>query len=507
MKREAKHTESRKQEEGILLSAQKNESVQTLENDWLTRADHWMADHREEMIRELQDLVRIPSVSHPELAGPGEPFGPECRRVLEHMLSRGEAFGFRTKNLDGLAGTISMGDEENAFGIIAHLDVVPVGDGWVYPPFEGIYLPERDLIIGRGGDDNKGPAVASLFLMRMIRDLGISLRHGIRLYCGTSEENGMMDMRRLREAGERFPALSLVPDAGFPVNYGQKGSLKGTIRAGLTGNLLSFRAGSALNVIPDLAECEIAVSPADAVRAAEDLEKELRARLEVTGAENGTRIAAHGISGHAAHPDGSLNAIFLLARALADMDLVTGSGKELIRALRDLSSDNYGISENADFEDEISGKTTLVYSMAELKEGILRVGLDCRFSITHDPEALRGRLSRAWKRAGFVPESLKESSPFYISKEDPRVLSLQRVYQQITGREDPPYTMGGGTYSREVPNAISFGFGMPEARPDLSFLPEGHGGAHGRDEAVPLEKLLTGMKIYLAALLALDETV
>ena len=74
----------------------------------------------------------------------------------------------------------------------------------------------------------------------------------------------------------------------------------------------------------------------------------------------------------------------------------------------------------------------------------------------------------------------------------------------MTGRDDAPYTMGGGTYSREVPNAISYGFGLPAAGHDLSFLPPGHGRAHGRDEILWMEKIETGMKIYLGALLALD---
>ena len=171
----------------------------------MARAEEWIAAHREELIREVQMIVRIPSVSRPDLAAAGEPFGPECRQALEHMLSRGEAFGFRTRNLDGYAGTISLGKDDPAIGIIGHLDVVPVGDGWVYPPFEGVYLPEWDVIIGRGADDNKGPTVAALFLMRMLRDLEIPLRHGIRLYCGTNEEIGMMDMAHLRQTGEKFP--------------------------------------------------------------------------------------------------------------------------------------------------------------------------------------------------------------------------------------------------------------------------------------------------------------
>ncbi len=65
--------------------------------------------------------------------------------------------------------------------------------------------------------------------------------------------------------------------------------------------------------------------------------------------------------------------------------------------------------------------------------------------------------------------------------------------------------MGGGTYSKAVPNAISFGPGSREPSRVHTFLPEGHGGAHGRDEALPMEKVCNCAKIYVAALIALDE--
>ena len=474
-------------------------------DQWMPAAEEWIAAHKEELVREIQALVRIPSVSHPEQAAPGAPFGPECRRVLDHLLARGEAFGFRSRNMDGWGGAVSMGDDAHAIGIVAHLDVVPVGEGWQYPPFGAVYLPDRDAIVGRGGDDNKGPAAAALFLMRMIRDLNIPLRHGIRLYGGVSEENGMADMRHLRETGEKFPVLTLVPDAGFPVNYGQKGSLKGFIRMKIDGNLRAFRSGSAFNIIPDLAECEVEASFSAAREAADRLEEELRDCIDLAETDAGVRIRANGVSGHAASPQNSVNAIHLLARALTEMDILTGSGKAAVRALSDLTEDAYGISEGAAFEDEISGKTTLVYSIAKLEDGMLTVGLDCRFSITYDAALLRDRLEKAWGRMGYAVSDLTESQPFYIPKDDPRVTALQEVYRAVTGRDDPPYTMGGGTYSRVVPNAISFGFGEPGIQRDYSFLPEGHGGAHGRDEVLWMDKIVSGMKIYLAALLALDE--
>lgn len=55
------------------------------------------------------------------------------------------------------AGNVEM-------GIWNHLDVVPEGKEWIYPPYT---CTEKDgFLIGRGIQDNKGPAVAVLYAMK-----------------------------------------------------------------------------------------------------------------------------------------------------------------------------------------------------------------------------------------------------------------------------------------------------------------------------------------------------
>ena len=471
----------------------------------LARADQWIAAHREEYIAELQEIARIPSVSRRDLAAPGAPFGPDCRRALDHALDRGRYYGFDTADHEGYAGSVTWGDGENPIGVIAHLDVVPVGDGWVYPPFGATYLPEQDVLIGRGVDDNKSAFVAGLFAMRMLREFGVPMRHGVELICGTSEETGMQDMQALRAKGHRFPRTSLVPDAGFPVNYAQKGMVDGAIAAPCEGNLLMLDAGSVRNVIPDEAVCVIAADPETVRAALEKADPADAALVDMSPAEGGVRITARGKSGHAAFPAGGDNAIGRLARVLTVCDLLTGTARDAIAALADLTADAGGHSEGVAYTDEPSGELTLVYGVAHLKDGQLTVAVDCRYPVTLDGRQLEQGLRNAWAKRGFAVAEFELSEPFYIPVEDPRVEALMDLYREVTGRDDPPYAMGGGTYSRAVPGAISFGPGMPGQKRDYSaFLPEGHGGAHGRDEVLPIDKMLTCSKIYVAALAALD---
>ncbi len=471
----------------------------------IRKAEAWIAAHKEEYIKEVQGLVRIPSVSKAEEALPCAPFGPDVRHVMDYMMERGRYYGFQVEDHDGYAMSVFMGDPMDAIGMVAHLDVVPVGDGWVYPPFGATYLPERKVIIGRGVGDNKDAAVTALFAMRMLRELNWPLKHGLRILYGGSEETGMQDMKQLVQSGMKFPKISLVPDAAFPVNYAQKGSVDANLSIACEGNLIQLDAGTVRNVIPDLAECTVAIGLTAAEKALEKLDEEQKKRLTLQACEEGTRIAARGRSGHAASPDCCVNAIAVLTDALCKMEILEGSCAKAIKEVAELTADAYGVSEGVAYEDEVSGKLTLVYGVAHLKAGKLKLCADSRFCVTLRKEQLVLQLEENWKARGFEIVRLEADNPFYIPKTDARVVALQELYREVTGRDDEPYTMGGGTYSRAVPNAISFGPGLRGVERDLSFLPEGHGGGHGRDEALFLEAAMMAFSIYAVALAMLDE--
>ncbi|MGN0182758.1 MAG: M20/M25/M40 family metallo-hydrolase [Candidatus Ornithomonoglobus sp.] len=106
-----------------------------------------------------------------------------------------------------------------AVGIWSHADVVPVGSGWTYPPFEGVY--KNGLVIGRGAQDNKCSAIAGLYILECIREMKIPLQGHYLWYAGCSEECGMQDIDLYLE---KYPApkINLIADCGFPVCIGEK---------------------------------------------------------------------------------------------------------------------------------------------------------------------------------------------------------------------------------------------------------------------------------------------
>ena len=83
--------------------------------------------YREEILHDLAQLVAIESVS---VEGSEKP-----RQALQYMLRRGEEMGLAVKNIDDIAGHVEYGDGRELCGVLTHLDVVPVGEGWSYDPF------------------------------------------------------------------------------------------------------------------------------------------------------------------------------------------------------------------------------------------------------------------------------------------------------------------------------------------------------------------------------------
>ena len=117
---------------------------------------------------DLKELIAVPSV----LDEYGQkPLGQPIQEALEVALKIAENLGFKTTiDPDGYYGYAEIGEGEDLFGVLGHIDVVPVGDldNWDSNPFE---LTERDgKLFGRGTSDDKGPMLASMYALKAILD-------------------------------------------------------------------------------------------------------------------------------------------------------------------------------------------------------------------------------------------------------------------------------------------------------------------------------------------------
>ena len=101
----------------------------------------YLEEHKQEMIDFLAELVAVPSVQGE--AEEGAPFGKEPKRALEIMLEKCRESGFNVENVENYVGTADVNDLSPELGILAHLDVVPVGSGWSSPPSSSVEAQRR----------------------------------------------------------------------------------------------------------------------------------------------------------------------------------------------------------------------------------------------------------------------------------------------------------------------------------------------------------------------------
>ena len=180
----------------------------------------YIEEHKKEIIQKTQELIQIPSViSHSD--NPLHPFGKSVNDALEYTLKLGESLGFRTKNIDGYCGYIEFGEGKELIGIIGHLDVVPEGDNWTYPPFSATIADNK--IYGRGAIDDKGPVISSLYAMKAVADT-CQIRKRVRLILGLNEENDWKCINYYKKH-EESPSIGFSPDADFPCIYSEKAIL------------------------------------------------------------------------------------------------------------------------------------------------------------------------------------------------------------------------------------------------------------------------------------------
>lgn len=460
--------------------------------------NEWLEANKENIIKDIQDFARIRSVSRADLAQVNAPFGPECRKMLDHALARAVELGFDTQDHEGYCGSAYLDDKNDCIGIVGHLDVVPEGDKWVYPPYAATRV--GNFLIGRGVSDNKSAVILGLYLMKFFRESGVSLKHGVQVIMGCSEETGMQDLHYYMQHYPE-PLISLIPDSGFPVNYAQKGSMSGRMHIAPGAQIASFTGGEVANMVPPHATVQL--NGITAAQAAPFFGNE----FTVTDGDGGALIVAHGVASHAAHPEGGKSAINMLASALATSGLLSGDSQKAMESIRDMTGDYYGANAGVAMEDPDTGKTTMVCGVAKMtKSGEISLSLDCRLSIAADQEANKASFTAYAQSLGFSVRRLETTPPVYMPKDDPRVTSLTDLYAEITGERLEPYTMGGGTYSRELTRSLTFGPGFP-ALAERPELPENHGGAHGPDEFMHIPSFFRAFEIYVCAVKALDDVI
>lgn len=447
------------------------------------------------MVASVQELVRVRSVAGEP--GPGTPAGTGPRDALVLALHIAERLGFKTTNVDNYAGFAEFGNGDEYVGALGHIDVVPEGGNWTYPPFGGEI--HEGKIFGRGALDDKGPALAALFGARAVMESGLPIQKRVRVIFGTEEETGDRDIRYYLSK-EKPPVAGFTPDADFPVVFAEKGILwielekkfdtpaHETIITAITG-------GTVANMVPDAAAAEIlTVHPEITLRRCGEVPHTSCTIIETKAGKGGITIRALGESAHASKPEEGKNAIQALLVFLADQKLSPGAMTDAIRFFsKTLAMETDGKAFGLASCDEISGALTLNTGLIDAGVGHFRLTFDIRYPVTISVESIIGLVQKKASEGGFSVRTIKDQPPLHYPVDSELVSTLAGVYRESTGDETPPVAIGGGTYARKMANIVAFG----PYRPNRAYP------IHKQDECIAIDELVALAKIYARAIYAL----
>ncbi len=445
----------------------------------------YLEDHLDEMTVMLQEMTRIPSLTSEPAEG--APYGLELRRMLDYALDACAKAGLKTRDIDGYAGDATWGDNDRpSVATLSHLDVVPPGEGWTMDPFCGTFKDGK--VYGRGSNDNKVAFVEVLYAIQALKEAGFTPDRPIRMIFGCDEESGMSDMAYYVKHAD-IPELAFSPDSGFPLTYAEKCLMSGSVRINYDGKtaIRSIVCGTRTNVVPVSAKAIVDL-PLETFPAAD--------RITCTPNEDGTvLIEAKGIAAHAAWAQGGLNAFGLLMQYLDKYLPEDDAARKLTGFyVRHIGMETDGASLGVACTDDVAGPLTHNVGVANGDDTFCRFDFDIRQPVLCDPEITVGTLRKLYEENGFEVLDISYKPALYMPKDHPLVVTLMKVYRELTGDMSEPVAMGGGTYARSLPCAVAFGPSME----GTSF------GAHQADEWALVSHMPVAARIFAHALAELS---
>ena len=445
-------------------------------------------NHKEDLLKDLFGLLSVRSILGTDITEE-TPFGSGPREALDLILSFGKRDGYKTKLVENKAGHIEVGQGEELFGILGHVDVVPVVEAdWTSHPFK----PEiRDgKIFARGSLDDKGPTMAAYYAVKLLDKLGVKWNKRVRVIIGSDEETGFRCVEAYFKHEEQ-PASGFTPDAMFPLVYAEKAratfdhKLKFVDEDGQYNyKLVKFNGGQVLNMVIASAKAELEGEVSDIKEKFENFlaQEKLEGEVEVG---NTIKLTLKGKAAHGSTPQYGINGATKLAEFLSTLGL-DNNGKNFVNYIVEkLANDPFGEKLGIDYSDNEMGEATYNYGILDydLEKKVGIVSTDCRHPMKFD---LVARLNGV-KVDNIDIEVTSTKEAHYVPKDDELVTTLMDVYRKHTGdTKNDAFVLGGGTYARCLKKGVAFGLLFPGKEDTM----------HQANEYLEVEDLLLATAIY-----------
>lgn len=450
-----------------------------------------------DIIKTLQELVQIKTVL--DTSVPNGPFGQGNKECLEKTLSICQKLGFKVVNLDGYCGYAEIGEGEELVGIIGHLDVVPEGEGWQYPPYSGALI--NDEIWGRGTIDDKGPVVISIYAIKALMDSGFKFNKRVRLIFGCNEESGSLCMEHYLKVAEPI-SYGVSPDASFPVIFAEKTinniSLKG--KASNNGNiaLTYLDAGIVINAVPDKCVFKLTYKcnncKEKAINSIASVLNENHIKFDFVDKNNELTYTVYGKAAHGSTPHLGLNAGSYAILALKDV-----SENEFIKFYNECLGTSVNGEKLGCFIEDEYGPIAVNVGLIHYENEEYEIKINSRLPFNTTTEKMVQQINKVIEPYNVTLTLLSTSNGFKIDPNSIMIKSLVEAYQEVTkDYQSKPICCAGGTYAREFKNCVAFG-------PEM----EGYGEMiiHQPNERIKISAIETIMEIYYKAYKSLIEKV
>ncbi|MCY1713978.1 Sapep family Mn(2+)-dependent dipeptidase [Caproiciproducens galactitolivorans] len=444
-------------------------------------------NYREDIIKDLAELVAIPSVQgKPE---EGMPFGREVAKAMDSILNMADRMGFATKNIGGYAGHAEYGEGDEVAAVVAHMDIVPEGEGWDTDPFT--LTKKGNLYFGRGTADDKGAAIVALYCLKALKDENIKGNRRLRVIFGAGEETSSNDLEMYLKS-EQMPVMAFTPDSDYGICNREKGIMRFTISAKKEHSVIKeFTAGTVVNAVPSKAIAEVVCSE-ETYRKLQDAAKNAAGDFEIEKTTDGAKITSVGKASHAMQPQEGFNSATHLMKLLGVVFKEEELGS-LVRFVNtkvgtELHGESLGVSQ----QDKESGPLTFNIGLVNIHDGEASVGVDIRYPVTADGEKIFSKIAEQAAEFGLASQLNNDTKPLFLPESSPFISLLQDSYAEITGKPADVYATGGGTYARAFKGrAVAFGPFFPD-EPDRRL--------HNTNENIDIDRFMVHAQICLEAM-------
>lgn len=359
-----------------------------------------------------------------------------------------------------------------------------------------------DKIYGRGTIDDKGPTIASLYAMKYVMD-NFKINKRVRLILGLDEENNWESINYYR-ANEEHPDVSFSPDADFPCIYAEKEVISSYLSSpcfidnSKNLNIIGIDCNNnPLNVVPRFCSATIWVNHINInsvfafIKNLANNDKSFDITLNISN--NQIQVNSYGKQAHAAHPDLGINAISNLIYILdVTFKHFNCSNLFLEYVSKYIGNDFLGSLLGICFAD-FSGFLTLNIGYFELKDNLLKLGLNIRVPVTFASSDITSAFIGTIENLPITYEVHKIIPKLNLDSSNGLAVTLTRIFNDEYNSNYNPITIGGATYARAFNNCISFGPNFPNSK-DM---------CHQTDEFISIHNLLFCVKVYARAILEL----